>query len=96
MDYKPRYSKNFAYELKTLSKSNPKLKSIVKKALSLILKDPYLKSEYIKQLGCRRKHVAAKKYRIFYGVDKIQKKVGFYSIRLKNKQTYKIKIDLDW
>lgn len=92
MSYTDRYAKNFRDEFKNLCTSNPKLNSIIKKAITVIINNPHHKAEYIKECECWRKHVAAEKYRIFYDIKPEVKEIRFYSIRIKDKQTYKRKI----
>ena len=88
--YKPVYSRNYLDELKSLSFSNPRLKSMMEKAQKIILENPCAGNvKRVKKLDCFRKHVAAKKYRVFYNINENTKEVGFYSLRLKDKDTYK-------
>ena len=93
MDYKDRYTLEFKDNLESLAINNIKLKSIIKKAIDIILENPYIKSEFIEQLGCRRKHAGGDKYRIFYNIEKGE--IHFYALRLKNKRVYKEKIKFD-
>lgn len=89
MAYKDEYAVQFLENCKSFYPSNRKLKSIIKKAINSILVDPYVGTKYIEELGCRRKHVGGKKFRIFYNIFEKEKKVVFYYLRAKDKNTYK-------
>ncbi len=89
--YTDKYSQDFGNELEEIISSNPKVKGMVKKAIPVILANPFKDSAEFEIGGvvCRRKHIAAGQYRIIYEVSQQDKEVKFFNIWLKNKATYK-------
>ncbi len=90
-NYTSKYSKDFFDELEEIVRSNPKIKGMVKKAIPIILTNPFKDSSEFNIGGivCRRKHIAAGQYRIIYEVNQQDQDVKFFNIWLKNKGTYK-------
>lgn len=91
MGYRPIYSIKFKKNVEDLAGRDDKIKDGLAKAIPFILEKPYYKSEKVKgeNAGLMRKHICANNFRIFYYVDKKNKKVTFAMLRPKNKNTYK-------
>jgi mRNA-degrading endonuclease RelE of RelBE toxin-antitoxin system len=89
--YRPIYSIKFKKNVEDLAGRDDKIKDGLAKAIPFILEKPYYKSEKVKgeNAGLMRKHICANNLRIFYYIDKKNKKVTFAMLRPKNKNTYK-------
>jgi mRNA-degrading endonuclease RelE of RelBE toxin-antitoxin system len=83
------YVSTFQEDLVGLGLSK-KSKRVLEKDINLILEKPHHKAEHVKEITrvqLWRKWVCGGKYRIVYRVE--ENKVTFYTIVLKNEDTYK-------
>lgn len=89
--YTAEYTATFEETVREFT-TEGKTKKMLKKAIFFILEEPYVNARKIKEYSGEslfRKNICGGRLRIFYRVDRKNKRITFYFLRRKDKGTYK-------